>query len=141
MLLKNKSKSKEKSFDHLTFTEKGLFIEYNNKEFDELIFSQLNKSYIKKYKVCFAYKSLFVMLSGILSLSLTSYPIFFIPITGVFTLLFVKINNFRWYELKIIGLDGLSYNKRFDVKSKQLYIALVNIIKREIFIHRVEQEY
>ncbi len=60
-------------FDHLTLTPNGLILEYNHKQFDEILFSELHKSYIKKQKFSFTFKIGFLLISLSFLAILSSY--------------------------------------------------------------------
>lgn len=127
-------------FDLIAYTEKRLLIINTKKEIVTVLFSDLNKVYIKKNKLSFltitaifsvfllflAVSSLFIPFELVLAASILLIP------------LLVKLNTFKWYQLNVLLNNGDLIKKTFNTKKKYEYINLVNAIRSEVFFNRIE---
>lgn len=108
-------------FDSLTFSNDRLFLKYQNEPEIEIPFANLDKIYIKKYKlnpiiefICIAFPFLFVfMFNQYLPFGL----LMMVSIVTVFSVFMVAI-NYKWYILYIHLYDGTSLRKKISRKLK-----------------------
>lgn len=118
-----------------SFVEKGVIVTKKNKETITILFSELNKIYIRKYKFSFQRKigflSLLLIITAIISIYL---PIESVMLTSILSIPFmVMMNRYKSYQLYLQLYNGTSFSKRFNNKAKQEHINLVNRIRNEIF--------
>jgi len=52
--------------------------------------------------------------------------------------LIAKMNTYKWYQLNVLLDDGTFFNKIFYTITKQEYINLVNVVRKEIFDNRIQ---
>lgn len=135
-----------KKFNNLTLVDNGVILKINNKEETTVLFSELDKIYIKKHKLNFLNKIGFLSIMLILLyISILYLPIEIVLFTSIpFILLIAKINAFKWYQLKIFLNDGTLFKKVFYAEKKYEYINLVNSVRKKIFhetCSRLEKNY
>ena len=130
-------------FGKINLVENGLVLIKKNKEQTDISFSELNKIYIKKYKLSFINKTgillILLILPAISSIYLSKEIvvltlILFIPLT-------VKINTYKRYQLHILLNDGTFFIKNLKKDAKQDHINLVNLFRKEIFDNRVKYNF
>lgn len=133
-------------FNTLTLVDHGVILKIKKKEETTILFSELDKIYIKKHKLNFLNKIGFLSIMLILLYISTLYlPIEIVLFTAIlFILLNAKINTFKWYQLKIFLNDGTFFNIVFYAEKKYEYINLVNSVRKKIFdetCSRLEKNY
>lgn len=127
-------------FDTLNIIDNGLILIIKKKEKNTILFSELNKIYIEKCKFSFLNKlsllSLFLIIIAICSYYL---PMEIVALTSILVIpLFAKINTYKRYQLKILLKDGTCFNKKINQDTKQEYIKIVNLVRKEIFNNYVK---
>lgn len=122
-------------FSTLSFVEKGVIVTKKNKETTTILFSELNKIYIRKHKFSFQSKIGFLSLLLIITAIIAIYlPIEIIMLVSTLSIpLIVMINRHKNYQLYLQLYNGTSFSKGFNNKTKQEHINLVNRIRNEIF--------
>lgn len=128
-----------KKFDLLTLTYTGLILAPKKQEAASILFSEIEKIYIKKCKLDLKRKL------GILSflLLLLFSSVVFLPIEMVLMSLILYIpilvwmQNYKSYRLELLGRSNTIYFKNFYRDDKQEHIDLVNAIRKEIFDNQI----
>jgi hypothetical protein len=101
-----------------------------------ILFSELDKIYIKSHQFNFFFKALSIVTSFLLLSILVNYLLFEIVLFA--TLFFVIplllwMNIYKWYQLNLLLNDGTFYKKTFYKEQRQEQITLVNVVKKEIY--------
>ena len=121
-------------FDLVTFSEKGLLLKFRNKQQIEISFEEIDKVYIKKYK-----------LNPIVELLCISFPFLMVfmdiqylasnvlILVSIFTVLPVLITviNYKWYRFNVHLKDGTFFSKRVRLDKKTENIVALGKIQRE----------
>lgn len=123
-------------FDSLTLVENKLVLKYRKKQLNQILFSEIDKIYIKVYKLKPIYGFLVV-----LSPMLFAFPYFeFIKLNVEMTIVLfpvipalVKTSRFNRYGLVIILKDGSVYRKKVPLKLKSDTVELINEVKKKCF--------
>lgn len=131
--------STNKFFD-IDFIDNGIIITKRHKEVTPILFSELNKIYIKKCKFGIVNKIGLTSISLILTLFLVRYfPVEIVILASILYIpLFVKVNTYKSYQLHLQLYDGTFYSKEFNKKTKQEHIKYVNTIRKEIFDNQIK---
>lgn len=126
-------------FGTLNLIDKGLLLIKKNKEEHVILFSELNKIYIKKCKFSFLKKIGLLSLFLILIATFSNYlPIEIVLLASILLIpLFAKINTYKKYQLNILLKDGTFFIKNFNQDTKQEYIKMVNLVRKEIFDNHI----
>ena len=102
-------------FDSLILVENGLILNSRNKGKKEIPFSELNKIYLKKYKIYPIFELLlFIFFPFILVYIGIQYFPFELPlIAALFTFIpvFIAFHNYKWYRLTIHLKNGTTFIK------------------------------
>jgi hypothetical protein len=127
-------------FGTLSFVDNGLIVTKKNKEVTPILFSELNKIYIKKYKFSFLNKIGLTSILLILSIFLVSYfPAEIVMLASIFYIpLFVKMHTYKIYKLHLLLCDGTIFCKGFYKNDKYDYINLVSNVRKEIFYNQIQ---
>lgn len=113
----------------------GILVKVNNKEEINILYSQINKIFINKFKLCTLNKL------GLIAIPIVSLILLlsFLPLIPSFLLflfigipIFVKVYQFKCYQFNIELHDGSYFTKMFFVKSKHNYISLVREVRNKI---------
>lgn len=128
----------------LSLTENGLILKNINKKEKNVLFSEVQKIYIKKSK--FSIFSRIASLSILLIFISISAKYFSVGITSLasiilFIAVIVKMNTYKWYQLNLHLIDGTSYYKVFYSKAKQSNINLVNVVRKGYFDCRIKSNF
>lgn len=120
-------------FDTLTIVKNGLVLKYGNKQLGSLSFSELDKIYIKVYKLNWAYNYLLLLVPFLLAFLFVEFRqldiemfVALVPVIPVFA----KINFYKRYGLIIRLKDGTFYRKKLLRKLKSDTVDLINDVKR-----------
>lgn len=121
-------------FDRLTFSKKGLLLKYRDEKEVEISFEELDKVYIKKYKLnpfveflCIAIPFLLVFIT---IQFFPSYLMIFVSIISVLPILMTVI-NYKWYRFNVQLKDGTFFTKRVRLNKKTEDIIILGKIQRE----------
>lgn len=117
--------------------KKGLILKFNDKEQKEISFFEIKKIFIKVKRTPVIYVLIFIALS--LSIVLLVLWIFgfklilFSPLIFIFIGV-IKLNNYKWYVLKIKLKSGNSVIRTIPFKLKYKTIDDINKIRKELLI-------
>jgi hypothetical protein len=110
-----------------------------NKEETVILFSEVNKIYIRKSKFSFLNKiglvSVLLIITAVCSVYLPMEIV--LPASILFIPLIVKMHTYKKYRLHIQLCDGTFFIKGFNKSIKQEYINLVNVVRKEIFDNQI----
>lgn len=125
-------------FNDITIVEHGLILE-NLKEIKrEIPFSELDKIYIKTYKLNILNKLVFILFPFFLiylSLEFIALEkLLFVGLTAAIPV-FVKVNNYKKYRLFVCLKDGTAYRKRVTMTAKAESISIVNAVRKKQLNH------
>lgn len=126
-------------FRTLNLDENRLILIKKNKEETSILFSELNKIYIKKYKFSFLNK---IGLSSLLLvptfLFLIYLPMEMVLLKSILDIILIaRIITFKRYQLNVIVNDGTFFIKNFKKDSKQDNIKIVNVVRKKIFENQI----
>lgn len=130
-------------FITLKIDEKRLILINKKEEEFGILFSELDKIYIKRCQLSFFLKvgitltSLFII--SVLSKYLLIEIVLFASLFFVIPLL-LWMNNYKWYQLNLRLIDGTFYSTTF-YKKKQEQINLVNVVKKEIYDNHIRSNF
>jgi len=121
-------------FDRLTFSENGLLLKYRNKQQIEIPFEEIDKAYIKKYRLNPIVEFLFISFPFILVFMTIQYfasgLLILVSIITILPVLFTVI-NYKWYRFNVHLKDGTFFSKRVRLDKKTENIIAVSKIQRE----------
>jgi ABC-type multidrug transport system permease subunit len=127
-------------FKTLTLEKHGLIVVNKKKEKTTIMFSELNKIYINKHKFSNLNKIGFMTLV-LFSIIISSFYLqleLLVASSFLYIPLIAKMNTYKWYQLNVLLDDGTFFNKIFYTITKQEYINLVNVVRKEIFDNRIQ---
>lgn len=131
-----KTLTNRNKFDSLTVVENGLILKWHNKREIEIPYTELDKVYIKKYKLnpiveflCIAFPFLFVYIA------LQYLPFYFMIFVSMITVLpvFIRVLNYKWYQLFVILNDGTFFRKRVPLNKKIENFSIINRVEKDFF--------
>jgi len=128
-------------FDDLTIVEYGLILRQGKKAGREILFSELDKIFIKVYKLKPVYELGFILLPFLLIyLSVQYVTLEKLMFVGLLTIIpvFVKINNYKNYGLIICLKDGTIFRKKVSLSMKAENISIINAVIRERFNYSIK---
>lgn len=124
-------------FRNIDIVEQGLILRHGKKE-KEIPFSEIENAYIKVNKLSPICELGFILLPFlILFLSVQYLALEKVMFLGLSTIIpvFVKINNYKSYGLRICLKDGTVYRKKVPLSVKGENISIVNAIRKEQLNH------
>lgn len=133
-----------KPFNTLKIVENRLIL-INKKEAESIIlFSELDKIYIKRRQLSLFFKAGIIVTSLFLLSILANYLL--IDVVLVATLLKVIplllwMNKYKWYQLNLLLNNGTYYRKTFYKEKKQEQITVVNVVKKEIYDNYIRSNF
>lgn len=123
-----------KKFDSLSISDNGIVMQFGKKTVSEISYSQLDKIYIKMYKLRPIYGFLFVFVPLLFVFLCFEYlkldiemSVALLPVIPAF----VKTNRFKRFGLLLILKDGSVYEKHISLKSKSDTVELINEVKKK----------
>ncbi len=123
-----------KKFDSLTISDNGIVMQFGKKTVSEISYSQLDKIYIKMYKLRPIYGFLFVFVPLLFVFLCFEYlqldiemSVALLPVIPAF----VKTNRFKRFGLMLILKDGSVYKKHISLKLKSDTVELINEVKKK----------
>ncbi len=128
-------------FNKLAIVEQGLILQHGKKEEWEISFSEIENIYIKVNKLKPICELGFILLPFLLIfLSVQYFSLEKVMFLGLSTIIpvFVKINNYKSYGLRICLKDGTVFRKRVSLEEKDDTISIVNIVRRKQLNHYVK---
>lgn len=123
-------------FDDLTIVEQGLILKNGKKKDREISFSELDKIYIKVYKLKPVFELGFILFPFLLIFLSIQYITFEkVMFVGVSTIVpvFVKIKNYKSYGLMICLKDGAVFRKKVTSNVIGQNISIINAVRKERF--------
>lgn len=125
-------------FSDLTIVEYGLILKNEKKKEIEILFSDLDKIYVKVYKLRPVYELVFILFPFLLIFLSVQYvaleKLMFVGLSVVIPV-FVKINNYKSYGLVVCLKNGTVFRKKVSSDVKGQYVSIVNTIRKEQFNH------
>jgi hypothetical protein len=121
-------------FDSLTLVENGTVLKYKKNKVGEISYSELQKIYIKVYKLKPIYGfmlALFPMLFAFLCFEFIKINIEISLALMLVIPTIVKSNRFQRFGLVIVLKDGSVFKKHISNKFKSDAIELINEVKRK----------
>lgn len=131
-------------FSTFKIVENRLILANKKEEESTILFSELDKIYIKRCQLSFFFKIGITLITLFLLSILVSYLL--IDIVLVATLLvviplFLWMNKYKWYQLNLLLNDGTFYRKTFYKEKKQEQITFVNVVKKEIYDNHIRSNF
>lgn len=124
-------------FDSLTLADNGLEIQYKKKKVGEISYSEVEKIYIKIYKLKPIYSFLFVLFPMLFAFLCFEYiqlsiemSVAMLPVIPTIVKI-NKINRFKKFGLVIVLKDGSIFKKHVSKNLKCDAVELVNMVKRK----------
>ncbi len=121
--------------DSLKIVENGLMLKHGKKQVSEISFSEVEKIFIKVYKLKPIYASIAVFIPMILAfLCFESIKLnieMFVALIPVIPA-FVKTNRFKRYGLVLVLKDGSIFTKKVPLKLKSDSVELINEVKKKV---------
>lgn len=121
-------------FDTLLLIDNGLILKYGKKQEIKISYSELDKVYIDKYKLnpfieffCIAIPFLLVLIS----IQYLSFYLIIIVSLITIPLVFIRILNYKWYQLNICLKNGAFYRKKVSLNKKAENFFIINKIHKE----------
>lgn len=133
-----------KRFTKIDISSDNLVLGHTNNSNTEILFSDLDKIYIKQYKVPTIFEIiliLFVFCIGMI-FYLNNYidAIELFPITLIFIAAIVKMINYKSYDLKVYLKNGNFYIKQIQSKNKYETIDFIHEVRKEITSHEMKNQ-
>lgn len=131
-----KTLTRANKFDSLKVVENGLLLKCPNKREIEIPYTELDKVYIKKYKlnpfvefVGIAFPFLFVYIA------LQYLPFYLMILVSVITVVpvFICVINYKWYQLNVLLKDGTFFVKRVSTHNKNESFSILNRVQKDFF--------
>lgn len=126
-------------FQSLSLVENGLILKCQDKRSIEIPYAELDKVYIKKYKLnpiveflCIALPFVFVYVA---LQYLPFYLMIFVSLISVLPI-FLRVLNYKWYQLFVILKDGTFFKKRVSLNKKMENFSILNKVEKEIFDYK-----
>lgn len=121
-------------YNSLTLEQNGLILKYGKNKEGKILFSEVDKIYIKMYKLKTLNGFLFGLFPMLLIFLFSEFIKLNIELSMALTPIipaFVKINHFKRFGLIIILKDGSVFRKHVPLKLKGETIELINEVKRK----------
>ena len=128
-------------FDGLTIAEHGLILNSGKKKHRAISLSELDKIYIKAYKLKPLHELGFILFPFLLIFLSAHYvtldKVMFVGLSSFIPIL-VKINNYKSYGLMLCLQDGTVFRKKFSLNEKSKNISIINAVRREQLHHNTK---
>ena len=124
--------------EKLSLTDEGLVLQFEKKKISKIYFSELDKIYIKVYKLKPIYGFLFFLFSLLFAfLCFEDVKLNIETTVAILPVIpaLVKINRFKRYGLVIVLKDGRVFKKQVAKKLKSDTVELINLVKRKCLEH------
>ena len=126
------------NFHGLTLVEQGLVLKNMKKKEIEISFSDLDKIYVKMYKLKPAFEFVLILFPVLFIFLSVQYlaleKVMFVGLSAVIPV-FVKINNYKSYGLVVCLKDGTIFRKKLSLNVKGDYVSIVNAVRKEQLNH------
>jgi hypothetical protein len=116
--------------------KKGIVIIYRNREKETILFSDITKIFINKFKLTTSNKLVLIAIPFMSVFLIQNFiPTDFLFFVALFICIPIvtKIYNFKYYHFNIQLTTGTFYKKKFFIRSKQEHMYLVNLVRKEMF--------
>lgn len=126
------------NFNTLTLVDDGVVLSLKNNQEKEISFLELDKIYMKVYKLNPLSELGFILVPFLLIfLSVQFVTLEKVILVGVFTVIpvFIRINTYKNYSLIICLKDGTIFRKKVSLYVKGENISVVNAVRREQLNH------
>ncbi len=124
-------------FNNIAVQGQGLILQYGKKE-KEIPFSEIENVYIKVNKLSPIGELGFILLPFLLIFLSVQYltleKVMFLGLSTIIPV-FVKINNYKSYGLRICLKDGTVFRKKVPLKVRSENISIVNAIRKKQLSH------
>lgn len=125
-------------FDDLTLVEHGLILKNGKNVKREISFSEIADIYVKTDKLKPVYKLGLILVPFLLVFLSVQYlsleKVMFLGFLAVIPV-FVKINSYKSYGLRIYLIDGTVFRKKISLRVKDENISIVNAVRRKQLNH------
>lgn len=125
-------------FESLTISDFGLVIQHEKKTVTEISYSELDKIFIKVYKLKPIYTLLFILFPMMFAFLCFEYfklniemSVALLPVIPAFE----KINRFKRFGFILILKDGTVFKKHISLKIKSDTVELINEVKKKCLQH------
>jgi hypothetical protein len=130
-------------FDSLSFANNWIVLQYDKKKVREISFLELEKIYIKIYKLKPFYSFLFVVFPMLFAFLCFEYiqlnieiAVALLPVIPTIVKI-NRVNRFKRFGLVIVLKDGSVFEKQLSRKLKSDTVELINEVKRKCFNHTI----
>lgn len=120
-------------FENVTLTNDGLVVHFKKKKWSKIYFSELDKIYIKVYKIKPIYGFLLVLIPMVFAFLCFEYLELNIEMSVAFLPVFpayAKLNRFKRFGLVLVLKDGSVYKKQISKRVKSDTVELINEVKK-----------
>ncbi len=125
-------------FSNIAIVEQGVVLQYRKNGAREIPFSEIENIYIKVYKLRPVCELGFIVLPFFLIFLSVQYlaleKVMFLGLSTIIPV-FVKINNYKSYGLRICLKDGTVFRKKVGLNVKHDHICIVNAVRRKLLKH------
>ena len=130
-------------FNTLKIAGNSLVLINKKEEEFTILFSELDKIYIKRRQFSFFFKVGITVASLFMISIVANYLLIeIVPAALLFFMpLFVWMNNYRWYQLNVLINDGNFFRKTFYKEKKQEQIILLNVVRKEIYNNHTRSDF
>lgn len=130
-------------FHTLTLVENGILLGYGNRKERAISFSELDKIYIKRYKLNPFLEFVFILFPfTLVFLSDQYFSLDIVTFTALFTIvpIFILVRNYTWYRLKIHLKEGSLFEKKLSLDLKTETVTIINKINSECFSYNINSK-
>jgi hypothetical protein len=125
-------------FKNIAIVEQGLILQHGKKEEWEISFSEIENIFIKVNKLKPICELGIIVLPFLLIFLSVQYfsleKVMFLGLSAVIPV-FVKINNYKSYGLRICLKDGTVFRKKLSLQMKHENISIINAVRKEQLNH------
>ncbi len=125
-------------FKNIAIVEQGLILQHGKKEEWEISFSEIENIFIKVNKLKPICELGIIVLPFLLIFLSVQYfsleKVMFLGLSAVIPV-FVKINNYKSYGLRICLKDGTIFRKKLSLQMKHENISIINAVRKEQLNH------
>jgi hypothetical protein len=125
-------------FNYLTIVEDGLILKNERNKEREISFSELDKIFIKIYRLKERYKlAILLFLFLLIFISIQYITLEKVILLGLITVttVFVKVNTYKSYQLIVCLNDGTVFKKKVPLNARDENISIISAVRREQIKH------
>lgn len=130
------------AFDQLTYSSRGLLIQYKNNPEIEISFADIDKIYIKKHKLHPALEFVSITIPFLIVVLVVQYfPSSLLILISIVAIvpIFMRLINYKWYSLCICLKDGSLYRKKISMKMKMESFSVLEKIRAAYFNYNTSE--